>query len=42
MEGVQLPGLFARLAGLGDLLVGVLARLPTRGGLAKNEDSISA
>jgi len=35
MEGVQLPGLFERPAGLGDVLVGVLARLPTRGGVAK-------
>jgi hypothetical protein len=29
MEGVQLPGLFARPAGLGDVLVGVLAPVIT-------------
>jgi hypothetical protein len=45
MEWVQLPGLFARPAGLGEVLASVLApvvAIAYARGLAKNEDSISA
>ena len=45
MEGVQLPGLFAWPAGLGDVLVGVLApvvAIAYARGPGENEDLVSA